>query len=296
MPLRVTSDTQWTALAAVNLAALIFGSTALFGKLNVSPAWIAGGRGVFAALMLLVLAALWRASLRLRRDAWAGTVITGILLALHWLTFFISVQESGVAVATLTFATFPLFTVLIEAFARRRAPGLVETGAGLTIIAAVALLVGGALPATALAREGALAGLGSALCFSLFSIASQKLGRHTEAITLSFHQNIVVAVFLLAAWPFSPRLPHGVDWAIIAGLGIFATAFMHQLYLYALKRLPASVCGGFVALEPVYAIVFAAILFGDPVTPMVVVSGVLIVGASLLLLTQSRPRVTPDLM
>jgi len=283
-------------LAAVNLAALIFGSTALFGKLDVSPAWIAGGRGAFAALMLCVLGIVWRSSFRLRRDAWSGTVITGILLALHWLTFFISVQEAGVAVATLTFATFPLFTVLIESFARRRAPGLVETGAGLTIIAAVALLVGGALPATPLAREGALVGLASALCFALFSLMSQKLGRRTNAVALSFHQNIVVAVFLLLAWPVSPRLPQSADWAIIAGLGIVATAFMHQLYFYALRRLPASVCGGFVALEPVYAIVFAAILFDDPVTPMVVVSGVMIVGASLLLLTQSRRRVTPGLM
>mgnify|MGYP003353173838 FL=1 len=66
-----------------------------------------------------------------------------------------------------------------------------------------------------------------------------------------------------------------------------ATALMHQLYFFALKHLPASVCGGFVALEPVYAILFAALLFSDVVSPVVALSGALIVGASFLLLSRA---------
>lgn len=56
------------------------------------------------------------------------------------------------------------------------------------------------------------------------------------------------------------------------------------LYLYALQRISASTCSGFIALEPVYAISFAALLFGDPVTPWIMVSMALIIGASLILL------------
>jgi drug/metabolite transporter (DMT)-like permease len=70
-------------------------------------------------------------------------------------------------------------------------------------------------------------------------------------------------------------------------LGVIGTALTHQLYLFALRRLPASVCGGFVTLEPVYAILFAALLFGEQVQPMVLVSAALIIGASLLLLRNS---------
>jgi drug/metabolite transporter (DMT)-like permease len=58
------------------------------------------------------------------------------------------------------------------------------------------------------------------------------------------------------------------------------TAVMLQLYLYALQRISASTCSGFVALEPVYAILLAALIFHEPVTLWIV----LIVGASLTLL------------
>jgi drug/metabolite transporter (DMT)-like permease len=54
--------------------------------------------------------------------------------------------------------------------------------------------------------------------------------------------------------------------------------------MFSLRRLPASVCGAAASLEPVYAIAFAALLFGDPVTPMILVSAALVVGALWLLL------------
>ena len=75
-----------------------------------------------------------------------------------------------------------------------------------------------------------------------------------------------------------------------AALGVVATALMHQLYFFALKHLPAAVCGGFVALEPVYAILFAALLFSDGIAPVTGLSGTLIVGASILLLLRSKPQ------
>ena len=44
-------------LTAINIAAIIFGSAALYGKLNVSPFWIVAMRGIFAAITLLIIGA-----------------------------------------------------------------------------------------------------------------------------------------------------------------------------------------------------------------------------------------------
>lgn len=287
LPSRINRET-WAGLAAINVAAVIFGSSALFGKLDVSPVWIVAGRAAFAAATLLTIALVRRVRLRADLGEPAKTVAAGILLALHWVTFFKSVQDSGVAVATLTFATFPLFTVLFDSTLRRRLPDMIEMAAGLAIVLAVLLLVGRGLEAGATAQQGAALGLSSAALFALFSIASQRLGRKLNAITLSLYQNITVVLFLLVALPLEPRRPHGSDWAVIAVLGVFATALMHQLYFYALKRLPAAVCGGFVALEPVYAIIFAALLFSEPIAAVAIVSGALIIGATLVLLFRSK--------
>jgi drug/metabolite transporter (DMT)-like permease len=287
LPSRVTRET-WAGLTAVNIAAVIFGSSALFGKLDVSPVWIVAGRAAFAATTLMTIALIRRASFRAESGDIAKIVGAGILLALHWVTFFKSVQDSGVAVATLTFATFPLFTILFDSISRRRPPDVIEVASGLTIVFAMLVLVGRGLPAVAMAQQGAVAGLSSAVLFAAFSVVSRQLGQKLNAVALSLYQNVTVVLFLLIALPFEARQPHGNDWAIIAVLGVFATALMHQLYFFSLKRLPVAVCGGFVALEPVYAIIFAAFLFSEPIGLIAVLSGALIIGATLILLFRSR--------
>ena len=206
-----------------------------------------------------------------------------MFLAAHWLTFFASVQTAGVAIATLTFAAFPLFTVLIETIHQKRNPHPGEIAAATAIIVAVGLLAG---PRSGLdGAPGIILGLTSALTFAWFGHASKQLGKTLSPLRISLMQNGVVAGLLAPFLLFAAPAPHrAMDWVWLALLGVVTTALMHQLYFYALRRLSASTCSGFVALEPVYAIMFAALLFREPVTPWVAVSGMLIVGASYALL------------
>lgn len=166
-------------LLAINIAAVIFGTAALYGKLEVAPVWITAMRAGFGVLALLVLGGLSRSLLRLPVQAWGLLGISGALLACHWLTFFISVQLSGVAVGTLTFATFPLFTVTVEAAARRRLPGLTELLAAIAIILAVALLLQPDSSGND-SLAGTLVGLVSALAYAFFLAGYPA---HTAAIT-----------------------------------------------------------------------------------------------------------------
>lgn len=205
---------------------------------------------------------------------------------MHWLSFFAAVQKAGVAVATLTFATFPLFTVIVEAAHDRRLPRLTELIAGAVIIVAIALLVDPSGNGDKI--WGAIAGLLSAVTYALFWRVSQRLSA-LPPIMLALGQNAIVLVLLAPTLIFAKPVPGGaVEWLSLAALGVVNTAVMLLLYLYALKRISASACSGFVALEPVYAIVFAALLFAEPVTPWIVASIVLILGASLTLLRSER--------
>ncbi|MGK7460395.1 EamA family transporter, partial [Salmonella enterica] len=56
---------------------------------------------------------------------WLRLALCGLLLAGHWVSFFIAVKTAGVAIATLGFASFPAFTVLLEGllFRERTRPG-----------------------------------------------------------------------------------------------------------------------------------------------------------------------------
>lgn len=281
-----------SGLVAINIAAVIFGSAALFGKLDISPYWIVAMRGFFAALTLFLVGWMRRNVLPIQtpwRKLLRPLAATGLLLSAHWLSFFASVQLSGIAVATLTFAAFPLFTVLVTAFTLRRLPGLMQIAAGAVIVIAVALLVdvknGGPM------LSGALAGLGSALLYAFFSIHSKQLIPKMPPLHISLGQNIVVFLSLLPALPFaSPAPAMASDWLWLAVLGVVTTALMLQLFLFALARLSPAVCSGFVALEPVYAVAFAALFFKEPLTVWVLVSGMMIVGASVALLLAERDK------
>jgi drug/metabolite transporter (DMT)-like permease len=274
---------QSQGLIAINIAAVIFGTAALYGKLALSPFWIASMRSAFAVTALLTVS-IWNGGVAFpERSLWIGCIVSGVLLAMHWLTFFASVQLAGVAVATLTFATFPLFTVLITAWHQKRRPHLAEIAAAIGIIIAVALLVApgnisGSVP-------GAAAGLASGLIYAWFWHASKPLSNATPGLRLSLSQNAVAALALTPFLAFATPMPvHLEDWIWLALLGTVNTAVMLQLYLYALQRISANTCSGFVALEPVYAILLAALFFREPITVWIVLSAALIVGASLTLL------------
>lgn len=268
---------------AINLAAVIFGTAALYGKLNVSVFWIVAFRAGFGAVTLALFGGSKTLhSLFAARPYLWPFAVSGFLLALHWLTFFASVQLAGVAVATLTFATFPLFTVLVEAAYARRLPRLVELAAGLAILIAVALLVDPASGASHLLGAGA--GLLSALTYAFFWRVSHRL-EHLPPKTVALCQNAVVTLLLLPLLPFATPVPtQAFEWLSLVAVGVVNTALMLLLYLYALKRISPSTCSGFIALEPVYAIAFAAVLFHEPLTPWIAVSIALILGASFALL------------
>ncbi len=131
--------TQRNALLAIHLGALLFGLSGIFGKLAATaPLNIVGGRALFAVLALALFARLFgqaggpRPSVR----QLGLLVLGGLLLGSHWLSFFEAVNVSGVAIATLGFASFPAFTLLLEGllFRERTRPsefalvGLVSLG------------------------------------------------------------------------------------------------------------------------------------------------------------------------
>src|SRR5262245_1839118 len=129
--------THATALVALHAAAVLFGFAGLFGKwLALSPVAIVLGRTAIAAMALGIL----RLRARERASFDVRLVGNGIVLGVHWLSFFAAIQVSTVAVGLLGFASFPLFTLLAERvflarrLRRREAMTAVLVTAGLVLL------------------------------------------------------------------------------------------------------------------------------------------------------------------
>ena len=97
----------------LNFAVMMFGIAGVIGQyVEVPSVMVALGRVICSSIILLAIALLKKESLKLeRKKDYTLIIFTGAVLALHWTSFFQSIQVSSVAVGTITFSTFPLFLV-----------------------------------------------------------------------------------------------------------------------------------------------------------------------------------------
>ena len=94
---------------------LLFGLAGLFGKFLDLPAWcIVLGRTGFASITLGIVLIVVRDNLPGDLKTIGLFSLLGLLLAVHWIAFFKSIQVSTVAVGLLAFSTFPVFIALFE--------------------------------------------------------------------------------------------------------------------------------------------------------------------------------------
>ncbi len=273
--------TPRTALGALHIGALMFGLTGVFGKLAAaSPAVIVFGRAVFAVLALAMFARFasnsrWQ---QLRaQDGWR-LLLGGLLLAGHWVSFFIAVKVAGVAVATLGFTSFPAFTVLLEGLIFRERIRANEIW--LVVLVSVGLvLVTPNFDLASGATTGLLWAVFSGLLFSLLSLTNRAGSAHVPPVQAALCQNVVVGLCLLpmAAPQLSDVRP--IDWLWIGLLGVFCTGLAHSLFVASLAVIKARTAAVVFAMEPVYGIAMAWWLFDESLTLRMLLGGVVIITA-----------------
>lgn len=277
---------------ALHVAAMLFGASALFGEhIAASSTLIVFGRGLFSMLALSAIALVGWAGLRSAARLsgglpWRGIaptsavrlIVAGILLAVHWLAFFLAIKTGGVAVGTLGFACFPAFVILIEWPLRRERP--TPGDAGVIALVCIGLaLVTPAFDWQAGATIGLAWGVLSGAIYAVIALSNRVLGATASPLQASWWQCVgIVLVLAPFAWREALTLP-AVQWGWLACLGVVCTALAYTLFIHALRTVKASQAAVVIALEPVYAIAFAWILFGTSPTLKMAVGGACIVGA-----------------
>ncbi|RQO60023.1 DMT family transporter [Pseudomonas sp. KBW05] len=273
-----------TALTSAHITALLFGLTGIFGALiHASASVITFGRAAFALLALAVFAQLQdRALLRgLNLRKLSIYALSGLMLAAHWVTFFIAIKVGGVAVATLGFASFPAFITLLDMAVFRDRPHLAE--ALLLLLVSLGLVL--VTPSFELANQGTVGllwGLASGLSFALLAMTNRRATDGRNGVQVVFWQNATVAVIMAPFAVFDLVDLGAVDWSNLAILGVLCTAVSQALFVKSLKGLNARSAGMIISLEPVYAIACAWWLFHEAPSWRMLAGAALIVLAILM--------------
>ena len=251
---------------------LLWGFTAILGKLITLPALpLVWWRMLIVVAALALLPRVWRGvrAMPLRaRWAYAGI---GALVALHWLTFYGAIKLSNASVAATCIAFATPMTALVEPLLTRQRFQPRDLLLGLASLPGIWLVVGG-VPAGM--HAGIVAGVVSALFVALFGTLNKRMVDGGDALTVTALELSAGTLTLTLLAPLMPMLvpafagpllvlPTGMDAFWLVVLALACTLFPFALCLVALRHLSAFTAQLSVNLEPIYAIVLAAILFGE---------------------------------
>ncbi|MBI1773691.1 MAG: DMT family transporter [Burkholderiales bacterium] len=249
--------TALPSLLALHIAVFLFGAAGVLGKLlTVSALLLVFGRTLFAALCLLPVLAYQR-QLHFR-DVSKSTIACGFLLAIHWLTFFASLNFAPVAFGLMGFASFPLFVALLEPWFFKESRRAHDAWATIFVVVGMVVMVS----ATSWG-DGAVYALGlgilSGFSFALLAMVNRWQGGHTPPFKLAFFQNGVAAIFLLPLILVTGDLAgnSAQTWSGLILLGAVFTAFSHCLFMFSLRHLSTSFASTITSLEPVYGMLLA---------------------------------------
>ncbi|MGC6360286.1 DMT family transporter [Bisgaard Taxon 45] len=271
-------DNYRLALLKVHGTAVLFGASGVFGALAETGAdMIVLGR-VLIAFVALSLFFLFRRQtlIPMQRRELASQGLSGVLLGVHWVSFYQGIKVGGVAIGTLGFASFPAFVALFEMLLFKERLKAKEYFL-LIAISIGLILITPAFEFGHQATQGLLWGIFSALSYGILAVINRKNVSNISGAQSSWCQYLVVALMLL---PVSgQQLPEvsWQDWFWIACIGLLCTTLAYTLFVSSLESINARTAAMIISLEPVYAIAIAWIWLDEVPSWRMLLGGALII-------------------
>ncbi|WP_235914836.1 DMT family transporter [Pelistega ratti] len=270
-------------LIFAHIAAVLFGMTGILGALISTDAnFITFGRASFAFIALALVGYTLKVPLNpmMSRPLRRSLFLSGTLLAIHWITFFYAIKVGGVAMATLGFASFPAFITLIERFILK---DTISKSAWVLVAIVIIglLLVSPEMDTKNINTTGLLWGILSGFSFASLAVINRTISHALNPLAIAFWQNLIVALVTIPLVLWSPPLLTSSDILWLFILGVICTALSHYLFVSSVQYISARTTGLIIALEPVYAIIVAWLLFSEEPTLKMIIGGLLIIGAAI---------------
>jgi drug/metabolite transporter (DMT)-like permease len=274
-------NAQKQSLIYLHIAVFLFGGTALFSKLIGLPALdITVYRTAIASVTLFVLLLLQRKKIRLsnKKDYFIA-ILLGVVVGIHWVTYFTSMQIAGVTVGVIAFFTYPVITVFIEPLFNKSRPKGKDILTALVVVFGIFLLI----PEISLGNQATLGisiGVFSAFFFALRNVLHRSYFSHYSGPHTMLYQSLVACLMLCLFVEIPPLSVSVNDWWLILLVGIVFTAAPHALFASSLRHLSAKTAGLISCLQPLYGSVLAFLILLERPNTLTIIGGLLVVSAA----------------
>ena len=272
---------------------LIFGTIGIFRRhIPLSSALLAFVRGIVGSFFLLVFMKLKRegAGEKLPGRTTALLVFTGALIGINWMLLFEAYNYTTVPVATLCYYMEPTIVMLLspllfgERLTVRKAICAAAAILGMVMVSGV--IGGGGIEDGNL--RGVLLGLGAAVLYSTVVIMNKRLSgidAYRKTIIQLLSAGLVMIPYLILTRGFSGVAGSGgfdaATAALVLIVGVVHTGVAYALYFGSIDGLKAQTVALLSYIDPVSALLFAAVFLGEPLSLWGIVGAVMIIGSAI---------------
>jgi drug/metabolite transporter (DMT)-like permease len=254
-------------LSVLYIAVFLLSLNGLFSKLiPLDAVSVTQLRSVMAAIALLCFALLRKRACGLNGLKEVGGVyLVGVILGLHWMSFFHSMQVSSVAIGMLSLFTYPVITVFLEPLFTKNRVQIFDVLAAILVFVGIVVMVGEDISQLdSVAMQGVFWGVISAFLFSLRNLLQKYNHASVPSDSLILHQVIAIALMLVLFVDVDAVISFEInDWLLLILLGAISTAAAHSLLSYSLKHLPAKSIAMISCLQPLAAAGFAWLILDE---------------------------------
>jgi drug/metabolite transporter (DMT)-like permease len=268
----------------ISLHGVIFlwGFTGILGRLiTISSTSIVWLRMLIALIGLVLFMLVTKRSFYTGHRNKFKYLATGVVTAGHWVLFFEALKVSNVSITLTTLASTSLFVAFLEPFFFKRRIILYEILLGLGTLAGLGII----FQAETDYSWGILLALGSAFLAALFGTVNGIFVLQDRPTMITAYEMLGgvlgISVYYLFTDGFSSfQTPTAVDWIWLLILGLVCTSMAFVVSIEVMKVLSPFTVSMSINMEPIYAIIFALIIFKEDefMSPLFYVGAVIVLG------------------
>jgi len=250
----------------LHLIVFIWSFTAVLGALITLEAiplvWY---RMLLAAIIIFVFLKFKKENLKFSFKTLGAFAVAGVIIALHWLTFFGAIKASNVSVTLAILSTGAFFTSLLEPLFYKRKIIVYEVLFGLVVVLGLYII----FDVESSYTFGIILALISAFLSALFSVINGKFVLKHKASAISFYELIFgvlgISIYLAFAGKFTTNFftVSAHDWIYLLILASVCTAYAFIASIHVMKWISPYTVMLTINMEPVYGIILALIVLGD---------------------------------
>lgn len=266
-------------LLEINLAMVFIGTSGALGRYVALPVPVTIGARALLAVLVLFLFCRWKGISMWIKPADRGVVLlSGLLMGLHWITYFYALQWSSVAIGMLSLFTYPVLTAFLEPLVLKTKFQKIHLLLGAMVLAGIYFLS----PEFNFEDSNTLAvviGVFSALCYALRNLILKSKVTEYHGSALMVYQTGIIGFILLPAFLYIDFDIVLSQWKGLVALAVVTTAVGHTLFLMTFKHFSITTVSILSSIQPVYGILIGAIFLNEIPEWTTVFGGMLILGS-----------------